>query len=79
MKIEESYIARRRFLCGMLGGGAVALGTSAAVPLAYYAGNLREEPPPPFMELPKADYDLPPGTSKIVMYGRIPALGPGKK
>jgi hypothetical protein len=52
MKLEESYLARRRFLCGMLGAGTAALASGAAVPLAYYAGNLREEPPPPFLEIP---------------------------
>ena len=74
MKIEESYLARRRFLGSMLGGGAAALGSGVAVPLAYYAGNLRAEPPPPFLAIPKADGDLLPGTSKLVMYGRIPVL-----
>ncbi len=74
MKIEESYVARRRFLCGMLGGGAVALGTGVAAPLAQYAGNLREEPPPDFLEVEEADYQLPPGKSKMIMYGHIPVL-----
>jgi len=74
MKIEESYLARRRFLWSMLGGGAAALGSGAAVPLAYYAGNFRDEPPPAFLEFSKADYDLAPGTSKLLTYGRIPVL-----
>ena len=74
MKLDESYIARRRFLSSMLGGGAVALGAGVGVPLGYYAGNLREEPPPPFLEIAEADYDLAPGKSKLIMYGRIPAL-----
>lgn len=74
MKINESYLARRRFLCGMLGGGAAGLGISAGVPLVAYVGNLREEPPPEWMEIEKDDYELAPGTSKIVMYGRIPTL-----
>ena len=74
MKIEESYLARRRFLGGMLGGGAAALGSGMAVPLACYMGNLREEPPPAFLEIEKADYDLPPGKAKMLMYGRIHAL-----
>jgi Rieske Fe-S protein len=74
MKIDESYIVRRRFLCGMLGGGAAALGVSVGLPIIPYAGNLREQPPPPFLEIEQADYDLPPGASRIIMYGRIPAL-----
>jgi cytochrome b6-f complex iron-sulfur subunit len=74
MKLDESYIARRRFLSSMLGGGAAALGAGVGIPLGYYAGNLREEPPPPFLEIAEADYDLAPGKSKLVMYGRIPAL-----
>ena len=36
MKINESYLVRRRFLCGMLGGGAAALGTSVGVPLVAF-------------------------------------------
>ena len=74
MKLDESYIARRRFLSSMLGGGAVALGSGVGIPLTYYAGNLREDPPPPFLEIAEADYDLAPGKSKLIMYGRIPAL-----
>ena len=74
MKINESYLARRRFLCGMVGGGAAALGAASAVPLVAYVGNLRDEPLPDSLVLEQADYELAPGTSKIVMYGRIPAL-----
>lgn len=74
MKIDESYIARRRFLACMLGGGAGTLAVGVAVPAVYYAGNLREEPPPPFLEIPEADWDLPPGKSKLIRYGRIPVL-----
>jgi hypothetical protein len=48
MKIDESYIVRRRFLCGMLGGRAAALGVGVGLPIIPYAGNLREQPPPPF-------------------------------
>ena len=74
MKIRDSYISRRRLLCSMLGGGVVTLGAGVSVPLAQYAGNLRAEPPPDFLELAKADYELAPGTSKMVFYGRLPAL-----
>ena len=74
MKFDDSYIARRRFLCGMIGGGAGAIAAGAAVPLAFYAGNLHDEPPPLRLEIPSAQCDLAPGKSKLVMYGRIPAL-----
>ena len=74
MKIDDSYLARRKFLCGMIGGGAAALAAGAAVPLACYTGNLRNEPPPSFVEIPAEQYRMPPGKSKLVMYGRIPAL-----
>jgi Rieske Fe-S protein len=74
MKINQSYLARRRFLCGMVGGGAAALGTSVGVPLVAFVGNLREAPLPDRLEIDKADYELAPGTAKIVMYGPIPAL-----
>jgi Rieske Fe-S protein len=73
MKINESYIERRKFLCGMLGGGTAALGAGAALPLVIYASG-RREPPPPFLEIEKADYQLAPGEGKTIMYGRIPAL-----
>ena len=71
---EESYIGRRRFLCGMLAGGAAAMASGAAVPLLSYLGNLREEPPPPFLRLRCAEWDLRPGTSKLLRYGSIPTL-----
>jgi nitrite reductase/ring-hydroxylating ferredoxin subunit len=74
MRIDESYLARRRFLCGMLGGGAGALAAGVAVPLGFYVGNLHEEPPPPFVIIPADDCRLPPGKAKLVMYGRIPTL-----
>jgi len=74
MKINESYLARRRFLCGMLGGGAAALGASVAVPLAPYVRNLREEPLPEWLEIEKADYELAPGTANKVKYGPRIAL-----
>ena len=74
MKIDESCLARRRFLCGMISGGATALGAGVAAPLTQYAGNLRKQPPPDYLEIEQADYDLPPGKSKLLMYGRIPAL-----
>ncbi len=77
MKIKDSYIARRKFLCGMIGGGAVALGAGTAVPLTYYAGNLRQQPPPPSMMLEPAEYEgLLPGQGKLLgrTYGHIPVL-----
>lgn len=74
MKIDESYLVRRRFLSGMLGGGAAALGAGMCAPLVGYVGNLREEPPPDWLDIEEADYRLAPGTSKIVLYGRMPVL-----
>jgi Rieske Fe-S protein len=74
MKIEESYLARRRFLCGMLSGGAAALGAGAALPLVSYLGDLRPQPPPPFLALAQSEWDLPPGTAKLLMYGWVPSL-----
>lgn len=74
MKITDSYLARRRFLCGMLGGGAAALGAGVGLPLVGYVGDLRETPPPEWLEIGKDDYGFGPGGSKIVMYGPIPAL-----
>jgi Rieske Fe-S protein len=74
VKLDDSYLARRRFLCGMLGGGVAALGAGLSAPLVQYAGNFHEEPPPDFLELAAADCDLTPGTSKIIRYGRIPVL-----
>ena len=74
MKINESYLARRRFLCGMLGGGTAALGAGVCAPLVGYVGNLREEPPPDWLDIEEADYQLEPGTSNRVQYGRIPVL-----
>jgi len=47
MKIDQSYLARRRFLGGMIGGGMAALGAGAAVPLVAYVGNLRARKPQP--------------------------------
>jgi cytochrome b6-f complex iron-sulfur subunit len=74
VKIEESYIARRRFLCRMLAGGTAAMASGASVPLVSYVGNLHEEPPPPFLKLSPAEWDLRPGQSKLIRYGSIPAL-----
>ena len=74
MKIDDSYQTRRRFICGMLGGGTAALGASVGVPLVAYVGNLREEPPPKWMEIEQTDYPLASGTSRKLMYGPITAL-----
>jgi len=74
MKIKDSHVARRRFLGCMAGGGIVALGSGFVAPMTSFVGNLRDEPPPPFLEIAKADWDLPPGKSKMLMYGQIPVL-----
>jgi cytochrome b6-f complex iron-sulfur subunit len=74
MKLDDSYLARRRFLHGMLGGGAAAMGAGVAGPLALYSGNLRAEPPPPSIVLAESQWRLTPGKSKMILYGRIPAL-----
>ena len=74
MRLDDSHVARRRFLCGLLGGGATALGAAVATPAVCYIGNFRRQPPPRRLELAAADFDLPPGSGKIVMYGPIPAL-----
>lgn len=74
MKLDESYLARRRFLCRMLGSGVAAMGAGTALPLVQYAGNFRDEPPPAFLEIEPADFVLPPGKSRMLLYGRIPVL-----
>jgi nitrite reductase/ring-hydroxylating ferredoxin subunit len=74
MKNRQSYIARRRFLRGMVGGGAAALGATAVGPLAAYVGNLRSEPLPDFLVLAPADYELEPGRAKIIRFGPLPVL-----
>ena len=74
MKINDSYVARRRFLCGMLGGGAAVLGTGVGLPLVPYVANLQEEPLPESMALERADFELAPGASKKLMYGPVTAL-----
>ena len=74
MKIKESYLQRRRFLCGMLGGGAAALGCGVAVPVTQYVGNLQEEPPPPFVKMPEDQWQLPPGKARMARYGSMKIL-----
>ncbi len=74
MKVQHSAIDRRRFLCGMIAGGAAALGAGAAAPLTSYVANLRREPPPPRLELDMAKFDVPPGGWRLLRYGPIPAL-----
>ncbi len=44
------------------------------MPLVEYAGNFSPQPPPEFLEIAREDYDLLPGRSKMIMYGRIPVL-----
>ena len=74
MRIRESYVARRRFLCGMLGGGVATMGATVIGPLGSYVGNFHSEPPPDFVVYAKADYDVGPGQSKILRYGPVPVL-----
>ena len=74
MKLEQSCLERRRFLAGMLGGGAAALAAGTALPLVQYAGNFRQTPPPDFLVLQPGQYELPPGKSRMLMYGPIPVL-----
>lgn len=74
MKNKQSYIARRRFLCGMVGGGAAALGATAVGPLTAYMGNLRPEPLPDFIILSPDEYQLAAGQSKIIRYGPEPII-----
>ena len=74
MKINDSYLARRRFLCGMVGSGAAVLGVGAGLPLVPYVANLQEEPLPEWIEIDEAECELAPGTAKKVMYGPVTAL-----
>lgn len=74
MKADESYLARRKFLCGMLGGSATALGACVAGPLVRYTGNFRAEPPPDFVVLARAEHSIDPGTARMFMYGSVPVL-----
>ena len=74
MKTDDSYLARRRFLCGTLGGGAAALGATLVGPLAAYVANARSEPLPEFAVYSQADVELKPGESKFVRYGSLPVL-----
>jgi cytochrome b6-f complex iron-sulfur subunit len=74
MKLDESYVARRRFLCCMLGGGAAVMGAGMVTPLVQYAGNLHPSPPPDFLALERDEYELAPGKGKMILYGHIPTL-----
>jgi Rieske Fe-S protein len=74
MKIRASYLSRRRFCGAMLGGGAAALGVTVAAPLVRYTANLRADPPPDFLEIAKAEHELAPGQSRLLLYGHIPTL-----
>ena len=74
MKIDDSNIARRKFLCSMVGGGAVAMGAGAVTPLASYVANAKEIPLPDSIELEKSEWELEPGSSRKVPYGPIQAL-----
>ncbi|MBT4501634.1 MAG: ubiquinol-cytochrome c reductase iron-sulfur subunit [Gemmatimonadetes bacterium] len=74
MKSGDSFLSRRRFLGSMVGGGMATLGAGAIVPLVQYAGNLRDEPPPDYLELSREEFDLAPGKAKMLLYGQIPML-----
>lgn len=74
MKNRDSYIARRRFLCGMVCGSTAALGAATAWPLAAYVGSPPGVPLPDHVVVPAADHELKPGESRFVAYGPIPAL-----
>jgi Rieske Fe-S protein len=74
MKLEDSCIGRRRFIASLLAGGTAALGAGAGGPLLAYVADLREVPLPEFLVLEKPDFDLAPGESKLVIYGRVPVL-----
>lgn len=74
MRVDQSYIQRRRFLGGMVCGGVAALGATAAVPLAPYVASRHREPVPDFQEYDQADWHTAPGQSRIVRYGPLPVL-----
>jgi cytochrome b6-f complex iron-sulfur subunit len=74
VKIDESYLARRRFLGCMVGGGVAAMGANMALPLVQFAANLHASPLPDFLAVDKADYELSPGKSKMALYGHLPLL-----
>jgi Rieske Fe-S protein len=74
MKLDESYVARRRFLCGMLCGGTAVLGAGMALPVLQYAANVQPSPLPDFLVLQPEEFDLPAGKARMVLYGHVPAL-----
>ena len=74
MKIDDSYLARRRFLCCMLSGGVTTMAASTLFPLIEYAGDFHPAPPPDFLVVEKGDYELPPGKARMILYGHIPVL-----
>lgn len=74
MKCRHSYIGRRHFLGGLVGGGTAVLGATAIGPLAAYVGNARNEPVPDYLALAPAEYELQPGQSRIIRYGPLPVL-----
>lgn len=82
MRVDRSYIERRRFLGGMVCGGVAALGATAVVPLAPYVANRQNEPVPDLQEYDRADWQTAAGQSRIVRYGPLPVLlvaaGPGE-
>jgi len=74
MKINDSHIGRRNFLCGMIGGGAAAMTAGAAVPVAYFTVNPRVEPLPDFVEYERADWERAVKEFKYLDFGRIKVL-----
>ena len=74
MRVDQSYIERRRFLSGMVGGGAVALGATVAAPITAFVAARQSEPVPDFQEYDRADWHTAAGQSRIVRYGPLPVL-----
>jgi cytochrome b6-f complex iron-sulfur subunit len=74
MKINESHIERRNFLCGMIGGGAAAMAAGITPPVVYYTVNPHEEPLPEFMAFEPDQWQAALAKSKYLSYGRVKVL-----